>query len=87
MSGQRNPVLTGGCRCGAVRYALYAKVCQARSCRHLSLPHVCAGTEVNHGSDDTDEDRQAGQLQGAATRRRKARRQVGRTDGRETPEA
>jgi hypothetical protein len=37
MSGQRNPVLTGGCQCGAVCYALYAKpdrvgICHCRMC-------------------------------------------------------
>ena len=38
MSGQRKPVLTGGCQCGAVRYALYAKpdragICHCRMCQ------------------------------------------------------
>lgn len=32
MSGQRKPVLTGGCQCGAVRYALYADPEQAGLC-------------------------------------------------------
>lgn len=38
MSGQRKPVLTGGCQCGGVRYALYAKpervgICHCRMCQ------------------------------------------------------
>jgi hypothetical protein len=38
MSGQRKPVLTGGCQCGAVRYAMYAKpqragICHCRMCQ------------------------------------------------------
>lgn len=38
MSGQRKPVLTGGCQCGAVRYALYvqpakAGICHCRMCQ------------------------------------------------------
>jgi hypothetical protein len=38
MSGQRNPVLTGGCQCGAVRYALFATpdrtgICHCRMCQ------------------------------------------------------
>jgi hypothetical protein len=38
MSGQRKPVLTGGCQCGAVRYALFAKpertgICHCRMCQ------------------------------------------------------
>ena len=32
MSGQRKPVLSGGCQCGAVRYALYAEPDRARIC-------------------------------------------------------
>jgi hypothetical protein len=38
MSGQRKPVLTGGCQCGAVRYALFAApdragICHCRMCQ------------------------------------------------------
>jgi hypothetical protein len=38
MSGQRKPVLTGGCQCGAVRYALFstperAGICHCRMCQ------------------------------------------------------
>jgi hypothetical protein len=38
MSGQRKPVLTGGCQCGAVRYALLASperigICHCRMCQ------------------------------------------------------
>ena len=38
MSDQRKPVLTGGCQCGAIRYALYAQpdragVCYCRMCQ------------------------------------------------------
>jgi hypothetical protein len=38
MSGQRKPVLTGGCQCGAVRYTLYAPpdragICHCRMCQ------------------------------------------------------
>jgi len=38
MSGQREPILTGGCQCGAVRYALYAApgqagICHCRMCQ------------------------------------------------------
>lgn len=38
MTGQRKPVLTGGCQCGAVRYALYAAptnagICHCRMCQ------------------------------------------------------
>jgi hypothetical protein len=38
MSEQRKPVLTGGCQCGAVRYALFAKpertgICHCRMCQ------------------------------------------------------
>ena len=38
MSEQRKPVLTGGCQCGAVRYALYAMperagICHCRMCQ------------------------------------------------------
>jgi hypothetical protein len=38
MSGQRKPVLSGGCQCGAVRYALYAMpersgICHCRMCQ------------------------------------------------------
>ena len=32
MSGQRKPVLTGGCQCGAVRYAVYAAPERAGIC-------------------------------------------------------
>lgn len=38
MSGQRKPVMTGGCQCGAVRYALFARpdrvgICHCRMCQ------------------------------------------------------
>ncbi|MEJ0020119.1 MAG: GFA family protein [Acetobacteraceae bacterium] len=38
MSGQRKPVMTGGCQCGAVRYAFYAApdragICHCRMCQ------------------------------------------------------
>jgi hypothetical protein len=38
MSGQRKPILCGGCQCGAVRYALYAMpersgICHCRMCQ------------------------------------------------------
>jgi hypothetical protein len=38
MSGQRKPVLAGGCQCGAVRYALLARperagICHCRMCQ------------------------------------------------------
>lgn len=38
MSEQRKPVLTGGCQCGAIRYALYtppdrAGICHCRMCQ------------------------------------------------------
>jgi len=38
MSEQREPVLTGGCQCGAIRYALYtqpdrAGICHCRMCQ------------------------------------------------------
>jgi hypothetical protein len=41
MDGQRKPVLTGGCQCGAVRYALFANpervgICHCRMCQKAS---------------------------------------------------
>lgn len=38
MSGERHPIHTGGCQCGAVRYALYAEptdphICHCRMCQ------------------------------------------------------
>ncbi len=38
MSDQRKPVLTGGCQCGAIRYAFYAEperagICHCRMCQ------------------------------------------------------
>jgi hypothetical protein len=38
MADQRQPVMTGGCQCGAVRYALYAEpteasICHCRMCQ------------------------------------------------------
>ncbi len=38
MAQQRQPIMTGGCQCGAVRYALYAKpynphICHCRMCQ------------------------------------------------------
>ena len=38
MSDEREPVLRGGCQCGAVRYALYSEppepsICQCRMCQ------------------------------------------------------
>lgn len=38
MSEQRKPVLTGGCQCGAIRYALYSQpghagICHCRMCQ------------------------------------------------------
>jgi len=38
MGGQRKPVMTGGCQCGAVRYAVFAKpervgICHCRMCQ------------------------------------------------------
>src|SRR6476469_9535498 len=38
MSDQRKPVLTGGCQCGAIRYALYSEpdragICHCRMCQ------------------------------------------------------
>ena len=38
MSDQRKPVLTGGCQCGAIRYAFYAQpdragICHCRMCQ------------------------------------------------------
>ncbi len=40
MSEQRKPVLTGGCQCGAVRYALFAQpervgICHCRMCQKM----------------------------------------------------
>jgi hypothetical protein len=35
MSGQRNPVLTGGCQYGAVRYALHARPDRVGVCHCL----------------------------------------------------
>lgn len=41
MSGQRSPVVEGGCQCGAVRYAFYAPpeknhVCHCRMCQRAT---------------------------------------------------
>jgi len=55
MSGQRKPVLTGGCQCGAVRYALFAQpartgICHCRMCQKAVGGPFFAWAAVN----DTD---------------------------------
>jgi hypothetical protein len=51
MSETRKPVLTGGCQCGAVRYALYAEptnphVCYCRMCQKAVGNYFAAFTGV-----------------------------------------
>jgi hypothetical protein len=39
MTEQRTPVLTGGCQCGAVRYALYCEPTEPSICHYrMCLP-------------------------------------------------
>ena len=40
MSDQRKPVLTGGCQCGAIRYALYGEPDRAGICHCLIRPGI-----------------------------------------------
>jgi hypothetical protein len=52
MSSERKPVLTGGCQCGAVRYALFAApakigVCHCRMCQKASGGPFGIFAEVN----------------------------------------
>lgn len=51
MTRDRVPVLTGGCQCGAVRYALYAEpveadICHCRMCQRAVGGPFFAGTKV-----------------------------------------
>lgn len=53
MSEQRKPVLTGGCQCGAVRYALFAKpqrtgICHCRMCQKAVGGPFFAWAAANH---------------------------------------
>lgn len=54
MSESRTPILTGGCQCGAVRYALYAMpteadICHCRMCQRAVGGPFFAGTQVAGG--------------------------------------
>jgi hypothetical protein len=54
MSEQRKPVLTGGCQCGAVRYALFARpdragICFCRMCQKAAGGPFFAWTVVAAG--------------------------------------
>ena len=54
MPGITQPVLTGGCQCGAVRFASYAEagrisVCHCRMCQKAVAGPFAAFVEISHG--------------------------------------
>ncbi len=53
MSGERHPIHTGGCQCGAVRYALYSEptdphICHCRMCQKAVAAPFISLADVRH---------------------------------------